>query len=1021
VKGHSIGELAMSNTAYSARPSHVAFLAGLAAALSAPWGAQGQDVPTTIAVEPAAGELGQLAAREVRRYVYLRTGQLPAIAATAPLRGDAIVLFVDGEQVAEQEYSLNTEQVDGRRVLLIAGGSEVALLYGAYRFAEHLGVRFYLHGDVIPDGTIADWRVPILDEKHKPLFELRGIQPFHDFTEGPDWWNLDDYRAYLSQLVKLRMNFMGLHCYPEGGVGPEPLVWIGRVGDMDEAGRVTFSYPSRWASTMGGAWGYTSTPTSEFAAGAALLFDRDDCGPAVTEGRRPKPITPDGCNEVFNRAATLFREAFTYGRSRGVRFCVGTETPLTIPQAVRQRLSEQGIDPDDPSTVRMLYEGIFTRIARALPVDYYWLWTPENWTWSGTTAEQIGATVRDVGLALEALENVGQPFKLTTCGWVLGPPGDRTLFDKLLPRDAPVSCINRQVGFDPVEPGFALVEDRPKWAIPWLEDDPALIIPQLWAGRMRRDAADALAYGCTGLLGIHWRTRVLSPNIAALAQAEWDQAAWNPDLGKQAELPQVATHDVHVGGSSADYPQNPIKDTEEDRVYQTCRWNVDAYRLNVPDGTYSVTLKFCETHYREAGKRVFGVRLQGQQVLEQLDVFARVGANTPVDLTFDRIMVSNGELTIEFTREIEYPFIAGIVIEGRTTDAASFSRRVNCGGDAWTAYESDLPAAGSIGGARDRPRDLPAADFYADWAQAQFGDDVAGPLAELFTRLDGGPLQSGGGRAANLPRPANWDHGPGGIIPSRTPWQQERERYAFVDEMAAMRARVVGAGNRARLDYWLNTFRYLRAVGELACARGELDALMEQIGQETNRDVKARIATREALPLRQRLARLWEEMMTLQLAVVSTPGEMGTIANLEQHVRRNREFLTLHDAALLNLLGRPLPGDVAPTLLYLGKPRLIVPTVRGDVKEGESLALRIIVLDNEPPEHLVLHWRELGDGVYHEAMPGHLARGVYTATLPPTRGLALEYYIEAETAGGERLLWPPTAPQRGQTVVVAPR
>ena len=80
-----------------------------------------------------------------------------------------------------------------------------------------------------------------------------------------------------------------------------------------------------------------------------------------------------------------------------------------------------------------------------------------------------------------------------------------------------MSCINRKVGHAPVEPGFAAVKGRPKWAIPWLEDDPALTSPQLWVGRMRRDAADARRYGCTGLMGIHWRTRVLGPNVPALA------------------------------------------------------------------------------------------------------------------------------------------------------------------------------------------------------------------------------------------------------------------------------------------------------------------------------------------------------------------------------------------------------------------------------------------------------------------------------------------------------------------------
>ena len=73
-----------------------------------------------------------------------------------------------------------------------------------------------------------------------------------------------------------------------------------------------------------------------------------------------------------------------------------------------------------------------------------------------------------------------------------------------------------------------------------MEDDSAMVLPQLWAGRMRRDAADALAYGCTGLLGIHWRTKILAPNVSALAQAAWSQDGWNPDAGKPAAEPASA-------------------------------------------------------------------------------------------------------------------------------------------------------------------------------------------------------------------------------------------------------------------------------------------------------------------------------------------------------------------------------------------------------------------------------------------------------------------------------------------------
>jgi hypothetical protein len=176
--------------------------------------------------------------------------------------------------------------------------------------------------------------------------------------------------------------------------------------------------------------------------------------------------------------------------------------------------------------VAELYEGIFRRILQTYPIDYYWFWTPEGWTWQATKQEQGDATLADFEAAMEAHTRLRPGFTLATCGWVLGPPQNRALFDEHLPKEMPMSCINRQVGKEAVEPGFAEVKDRPTWAIPWLEDDPNLLAPQLWVGRMRKDAADARTYGCTGLLGIHWRTRVLGPNVSALAHAAWNQEGW---------------------------------------------------------------------------------------------------------------------------------------------------------------------------------------------------------------------------------------------------------------------------------------------------------------------------------------------------------------------------------------------------------------------------------------------------------------------------------------------------------------
>ncbi len=654
------------------RPRQLAWWCGLAwallAALEVPLAAaEGVQRPGAVWVARDGTFAEHLAAKEVRRYVYVRTGTLLDIVHDMPAAGPVIIVAgadraaevcpeVGGllrDQQSEDYYVVKTTAVAGRPALVVAGRGTSGLLYAAYRFAEHLGVRFYMHGDVVPDSPVA-WTMPQIDEHAAPLFDRRGIQPFHDFPEGPDWWSTDDYKAILAQLPKMGMNFFGLHTYPEGGVGPEPLTWIGLPEDVADDGTVRFAYPARHfvTSNITGAWGYRPMKTSDYVLGAAALFETDDFGADYMRDTYPwNRMSPEASCALFNRMGQTLRESFTFARRLGIKTCLGTETPLTIPTPVKARLKERGLPESGPESVKLLYQGIFRRIMKTHPLDYYWLWTPEGWTWSEVSQEQIDATVADLRLAIAAAAEVKAPFELATCGWVLGPPQDRALFDKVLPKNMPVSCINRQVGHDPVEPGFAKVEGRPKWAIPWLEDDPALNSAQLWVGRMRKDAADALAYGCTGLMGIHWRTRVLGPNVSALAKAAWDQTSFNPAFGKVQPL-QAKLAEGPVGGQYAHFPNSPIAETEDDPLYQHVRYDVDAYLLDVPNGTYAVTLRFCEPHYTAAGRRVFGVKIQGQTVIESIDIFQKVGKDRALDYTFKDIAVTDGRLAIEFVRQV---------------------------------------------------------------------------------------------------------------------------------------------------------------------------------------------------------------------------------------------------------------------------------------------------------------------------------------------------------------------------------
>ena len=933
----------------------------------------------TVACPADAAPQVRLAAKEVARYLYLRTGARPVVASAAAEKA-TVALSLD-PKLGPSRYAL---QSDGATVRIV-GGDPAGVLYGAYRYAEKLGVRFYLHGDVIPDARLA--QLPKVDETGAPLFSVRGIQPFHDFPEGPDGWNRDDYFAVLSQLAKLRMNFIGLHCYPEGGVGPEPLVWIGPTSDLDREGHVAFSYPAQWAHTgRDKMWGYAAMKTSDFCAGASQLFEKDDAGPDVQD---------------FNGVGDLLRAVFAEARHLGIQTCVGTETPLTLPKAVQERLKAQGKNPADPAVVSDVYEGLFKRLATLCPVDYYWLWTPEDWTWSGNKPEQFAATASDIRSALAALDRLGKPFALATCGWVLGPQHDRAALDELLPKSSPMGCINREVGHAADEPFFANLSGRPKWVIPWMENDPSLVAPQPWVGRMRWDAADAVRLGCTGLLGIHWRTQQMAPNVSALASAAWEQP-WLP-----ASYPRTPSEPVKrtfgaLGGSVAAFTA-PVADTDTPAVYQTVRYGLSGYLLEVPNGRYAVTLKFNEPHYREAGKRVFGASIQGKKVIEKLDVFAKVGANHALDFTYDDIAVSDGKLRIDFESVVEFPCIAGLVISGTTAGVnqlpgQAFVRRINCGGPALPGFEADGTADAAPSAPKERA--MPVKDFYLDFARANFGDEIAPEAAEIFAKIDG----------VNLPEPATWLDGPGGIRVEDKPWTEIRTRYAFVDALAALRPQVKGAGNAARFDYWLNTYRSMAAMAELGCLRGGLDALVAKLKGDP-------AAATQALAARIQLARLWETMMTFQLAATDTPGELGTVENLEQHNRVFLKFLTRHDEALVQALGHALPPEAEVSGRYLGPPRVTVPTVRTHVAAGEKLNLKIVALDAAPPRSVGCFWRRLGAASFEPLEARLLGRGVYAAVLPSAAD-DFEYYVRVETASGQALVWPATAPTLSQTVVV---
>jgi hypothetical protein len=217
-----------------------------------------------------------------------------------------------------------------------------------------------------------------------------------------------------------------------------------------------------YQNTAASQWGYVKRKTSEYSHGAGMLFAEDVYGPEVMKGLMPQPGFVEECNLLFDRTALLMKDVFQSAHKRHIKTCVGMTLPMVLSKELQTHLKAMGRDWDHFDTRVELYEGTFRRIQQSYPIDYYWLWTDEGWMTSEVTHDMRESVVRDWKAAIAARERVNTSFKLATAGWVLGPETDRAFLDSLLPKDIAMSCINGNMGADPVEPAFEKITGRSK-------------------------------------------------------------------------------------------------------------------------------------------------------------------------------------------------------------------------------------------------------------------------------------------------------------------------------------------------------------------------------------------------------------------------------------------------------------------------------------------------------------------------------------------------------------------------------
>ena len=72
---------------------------------------------------------------------------------------------------------------------------------------------------------------------------------------------------------------------------------------------------------------------------------------------------------------------------------------------------------------------------------------------------------------------------------------------------------------------------------------------------------------------------------------------------------------------------SPVAGTKNSTLYQTLRWQSATfqYQFAVPNGVYTVNLKFAEIYFPRAGQRRFSVIINGQTALFNFDIVAAAG------------------------------------------------------------------------------------------------------------------------------------------------------------------------------------------------------------------------------------------------------------------------------------------------------------------------------------------------------------------------------------------------------------
>ena len=395
--------------------------------------------------------------------------------------------------------------------------SEQALLYAVFDFLERQGLVFGIDGttgpvDRSPKLRPTGIRLPAQGRPWtgSPRFPVRGLLPWPDFLNCISIYNEEDFQAYFAAMMRMRFNTFGMHVYTQNDPGPLAESYL----SFDFAGS---GHRAALEDTTMTSWGYLPQRTSTFKMGAAQFFDGETFGSDAT---RMGADTWD----IADRTTRMLSSAFNFAGELGIRTGIGFEpyqNPAEIVRALPpQALSHPGGFIESRTAHDLLERRLGDLLERYSMVDYVWLWQDEGANWD-SRSKDVPLSITPFAQAHDFLRRHAPGKRLVLAGW----GGVIRHFESLhrrLPEDIIFAALNDSLGWDPVNEAFGRLGSRERWPIPWIEDDPSMWFPQFRASRFQTDMQRAQEFGCQGVLGLHWRHRIVDPTATFLARASWD-------------------------------------------------------------------------------------------------------------------------------------------------------------------------------------------------------------------------------------------------------------------------------------------------------------------------------------------------------------------------------------------------------------------------------------------------------------------------------------------------------------------